>query len=158
MGNSASSLPSGIPDVALHVLRVVDGSPGADASLEPFFDYIIGVSTSESDFVNLSDSAPPSRPTSADPFSRESPIPAAADPAGPRRSGAGGLRPPATSNGDHGEGEEEGLNVRDLAGVLERNEGKRIGLKVYNAKSQRLRGRSPTPSGDDVRTTGGQAG
>lgn len=144
MGNSASSLPSGIPDVALHVLRVADGSPGADAALEPFFDYIIGVSTSESDFVNLSDSAPPSRPTSADPFAHESSGAAsAAASVESRRSGAGGLRPQASQNGDGDD--EDGLNVRDLASVLERNEGKRIGLKVYNAKSQRLRGMSPVP-------------
>jgi hypothetical protein len=37
---------------------------------------------------------------------------------------------------------EEGLSPVDLGRVLESNEGKQIGLRVYNAKSQRIRGES----------------
>jgi hypothetical protein len=37
---------------------------------------------------------------------------------------------------------EAGLSPVDLGRVLELNEGKKISLKVYNAKSQRIRGTS----------------
>ena len=44
MGQSSSALPTSIPDLALHCLRVADTSP-ACGLIEPFFDYLIGVDT-----------------------------------------------------------------------------------------------------------------
>lgn len=41
------------------------------------------------------------------------------------------------------EDQEEGLTPVDLGRILESNEGRKVGLKVYNAKSQRIRGESP---------------
>lgn len=40
MGQGESRLPGGAR-LGLHVLRVADGSPAADAGLEPFFDFVI---------------------------------------------------------------------------------------------------------------------
>ncbi|WVQ79230.1 hypothetical protein IAT38_001326 [Cryptococcus sp. DSM 104549] len=90
MGQS-SSLPSSLPELALHCLRVADHSP-ADGLIEPYFDYLVGVQTLTPD---TSDS-----------------------------TGVEGLA---------------GLNPAVLGRILEENEGKRIGLRVYNAKSQRVR-------------------
>ena len=90
MGQSASSsLPTSLPDLALHCLRVAEGSPAA-GSIEPFFDYLVGVDADS-------------------PSNEES------------------LR---------------GLSPAELGRILEDNEGRRIGLRVYNAKSQRIRGKS----------------
>ncbi|KAK4685800.1 hypothetical protein P7C73_g4345, partial [Tremellales sp. Uapishka_1] len=89
MGQSASSsLPSSLPELALHCLRVADNSPAADV-IEPFFDYLVGVdeATEQQSETRLS-----------------------------------------------------GLSPTDLGRILEENEGSRIGLKVYNAKTQRIRG------------------
>jgi hypothetical protein len=88
MGQSSSSLPSSLPDIALHVLRVADSSPASD-HLEPFFDYLVGVEV-------------PGQTEAVDGFAHLSPA--------------------------------------ELGRILETNEGKRVGLKVYNAKSQRIRG------------------
>jgi hypothetical protein len=87
MGQGSSSLPSSLPNYALHCLRVAPSSPAHDL-VEPFFDYLVGVETD-----------------------------------------------PPTSHGS-----DEGLSPVELSRVLEENEGKRIVLRVYNAKSQRLRG------------------
>ena len=88
MGQTTStSLPSSLPDFALHCLRVSDGSP-ASGQLEPFFDYLVGIEVDD--------------PSQTVP----------------------NLSPP------------------DLARILEEQEGKSVQLKVYNAKSQRLRGDS----------------
>ena len=89
MGQVSSSLPTSLPQYALHCLRVAPSSP-ASGHLEPFFDYLIGVDT-ESD-VQLE------------------------------------------------EGLGQGLSPVDLGRILESNEGKKISLRVYNAKSQRIRG------------------
>ena len=86
---SSTTLPSGVPDVALHCLRVAEGSP-AYGHLEPFFDYLIDVQV---------DSAP--------------------------------LSPGAR------------LDAASLGPLLHRYEGKDLAVKVYNAKSQRIRGESP---------------
>lgn len=91
MGQSPS-LPSSLPNLALHCLRVADLSP-ASGLVEPFFDYLIDVETD-----------PPSLRV--------------------QEEGVSGLSPV------------------ELSRILEENEGKRIGLKVYNAKSQRIRGGS----------------
>lgn len=88
MGQGSSSLPSSLPNYALHCLRVAPSSPAHDL-VEPFFDYLVGVETD----------------------------------------------PPTTH------GAEEGLSPVELSRVLEQNEGRRIILRVYNAKSQRIRGR-----------------
>lgn len=95
MGQSASSLPSTLPDLALHCLRVADHSP-ASGHLEPFFDYLVGIET-------------PDHPFDSD----------------AQGQGLVGLSPAA------------------LGRILEDNEGKRVGLRVYNAKSQRIRGELP---------------
>lgn len=87
MGQGPSSLPSSLPNYALHCLRVAPSSP-AHGQVEPFFDYLVGV---ERDHPNVQES-------------------------------------------------EDGLSPVELGRVLEDNEGKRIVLKVYNAKSQRIRG------------------
>ena len=89
MGQGSSSLPSSLPNYALHCLRVAPSSP-ASGHVEPFFDYLVGVETD-----------PPSL-----------------------------LIP------------EDGLSPVELGRVLEENEGRRISLKIYNAKSQRIRGES----------------
>ena len=88
MGQSTSSLPSALPDLALHCLRVAENSPASNL-IEPFFDYLVGLETD-----------PPSRTTLS------------------------------------------GLNTNELGWILEENEGRRIVLRVYNAKSQRIRGES----------------
>ncbi|EIW71584.1 hypothetical protein TREMEDRAFT_27844 [Tremella mesenterica DSM 1558] len=82
---SSSSLPTSLPQYALHCLRVAEGSPSAGL-IEPFFDYLIGV-------------------------------------------GVEGM---------------EGLSPIELSQILSRHEGKRISLRVYNAKSQRIREWSKT--------------
>jgi hypothetical protein len=97
MGQGTSSLPSSLPQYALHCLRVAPSSP-ASGHLEPFFDYLVGVTT---EFDSQSETIPA--------------IP------------------------------EEGLSPVDLSRILESNENKRISLKVYNAKSQRIRG-MPLPT------------
>ncbi|WRT69655.1 uncharacterized protein IL334_006645 [Kwoniella shivajii] len=105
MGQS-SSLPSSLPTLALHCLRVADSSP-AEGLLEPYFDYLIGISTEKGD-SDLSSLA-----------------------AG-EHGGLGGL------GGSGG--------LAGLGKVVEENEGKRIGMRVYNAKSQRIRDVHLTPS------------
>lgn len=100
MGQSSSALPSSLPGLALHCLRVADSSP-ASGLVEPFFDYLIGVDT---------------------------------DP--PTETGLAGL------------------SLNELGRVLEENEGKRIVLRVYNAKSQRIRGESASKSGGKEETDG----
>ena len=103
MGQSPStSLPSSLPELALHCLRVADASPSSGL-IEPYFDYLIGVE--------------------ADPTST------------PLLGGPNGLD--ELSEGIRG------LSPVDLGRVLDSHEGRRIGLKVYNAKSQRIRGKSP---------------
>jgi hypothetical protein len=98
MGQSSSSLPSSLPELALHCLRVAEHSPAA-SEIEPFFDYLVGIETPDH------------------PFDAE---------AAPSGQGKGqGL---------------VGLSPAALGRVLEDNEGKRVGLRVYNAKSQRIRG------------------
>ncbi|CAD6591504.1 MAG: hypothetical protein TREMPRED_000110 [Tremellales sp. Tagirdzhanova-0007] len=92
MGQSTSSLPSALPDLALHCLRVAENSPASNL-IEPFFDYLVGLETD-----------PPSRTTLS------------------------------------------GLNTNELGWILEENEGRRIVLRVYNAKSQRIRGVGLVPS------------
>lgn len=42
MGQTASSAPTALPEIALHVLKVSENSP-ADGLLEPFFDYLVGI-------------------------------------------------------------------------------------------------------------------
>lgn len=79
---SSTSLPSSLPNFALHCLRVAEASPTSDL-IEPFFDYLVGIA-SEEDAPDLS---------------------------------------PA-----------------DLARILEQHEGRTVVLRVYNAKSQRIRG------------------
>ncbi|WVQ66090.1 uncharacterized protein L199_004268 [Kwoniella botswanensis] len=97
MGQS-SSLPSSLPSIALHVLRVVDSSP-ADGLVEPYFDYLIGISTEKGEHQDLSTLS------------------------------------------------EEGSNsLVGLSKVIEENEGRMVGLRVYNAKSQRIRDVHLTPS------------
>lgn len=100
MGQSPS-LPSSLPKLALHCLRVADLSP-ASGLVEPFFDYLIGV---EAEFD----------PNAA-------------------------LEDTNQANGAIAPGSGSGLSPVELGRILEENEGKRIGLKVYNAKSQRIRG------------------
>ncbi|KAK8849638.1 hypothetical protein IAR55_004973 [Kwoniella newhampshirensis] len=109
MGQSSSSLPSSLPDLALHCLRVADGSP-ADTLLEPYFDYLIGVQP-----INTNPN-----PNSALGFGQ-------ADDTGT-------------------EGMLDGLTPGELGRVLEENEGKMLGLRVYNAKSQRVRDVQLIPS------------
>jgi hypothetical protein len=89
MGQGSSSLPTSLPQYALHCLRVAPSSP-AHGHLEPFFDYLVGVDTGSEADAQL----------------------------------------------------EDGLSPVDLGRVLESHEGKQIGLRVYNAKSQRIRGES----------------
>ncbi|WWD20265.1 hypothetical protein CI109_104741 [Kwoniella shandongensis] len=98
MGQSSSSLPSSLPDLALHCLRVADHSP-ADNLIEPYFDYLIGVQTVES-----------------------------------------------TTQSDGEESLLSGLTPGELGRVLEENEGRKLRLRVYNAKSQRVRDVQLTPS------------
>jgi hypothetical protein len=106
MGQS-SSLPSSLPDLALHVLRVADHSP-ASGHLEPFFDYLVGVEVPTSTSTAASASASASASLQAE--------------------GGGSI-----------EGFAE-LSPAELGRILEANEGRKVGLKVYNAKSQRIRG------------------
>lgn len=89
MGQSSSTTLTSLPDLALHCLRVADGSP-AEGLIEPFFDYLIGVDTATS-------------------------VP----------TDSAGISVPTPS---------------ELQRTLEANEGRRIGLVVYNAKTQRIRG------------------
>ncbi|KAI9638990.1 GRASP55/65 PDZ-like domain-containing protein [Dioszegia hungarica] len=103
MGQTGSSLPSSLPELALHCLRVADHSP-ASGQLEPFFDYLIGIES-------------PDHPFDAEP-------------------GTGAPQ-------GHGRGL-VGLSPAALGRILEDNEGKKVGLRVYNAKSQRIR--EPTSS------------
>lgn len=106
MGQSPStSLPSSLPELALHCLRVADASPSSGL-IEPYFDYLIGVE--------------------ADPSSS------------PLLGGPNGL--------DELSAGIRGLSPVDLGRVLDSHEGRRIGLKVYNAKSQRIRDVSLVPS------------
>lgn len=92
MGQTTSiSLPSSLPDLALHVLRTAEHSP-SHGVLEPFFDYLIGL----------------------DPASTAS----------------------STSH------EQQALSTQALGQILRDNEGGKVVLKVYNAKSQRIRGAS----------------
>ena len=99
MGQSTSSLPSPLPENALHCLRVADGSP-ASGQLEPFFDYLVDVNED------------------------------------------GAASSSSLSQSSH-------INVRRLSKLLEEHEGRRIGLKVYNAKSQRIRGEFCTQGNAD---------
>ena len=92
MGQSASALPSALPENALHCLRVADGSP-ASGHLEPFFDYLVDVQVDTPSSSSL----------------------------------------PTLSR----------IDAKQLGQLLEENEGQRIQLKVYNAKSQRIRGGHP---------------
>jgi len=85
MGQGSSlSLPSSLPDLALHVLRTAEDSP-SHGVLEPFFDYLVGLDSNSADTA-------------------------------------------------------QSLNTRALAKLMEDNEGGKVVLKVYNAKSQRIRG------------------
>ena len=87
MGQASSiSLPSSLPDLALHVLRTAEDSP-SHGSLEPFFDYLIGLDSAGAD-------------------------------------------------------SQQSLNTEALAKLMTDNEGGKVILKVYNAKSQRIRGES----------------
>jgi hypothetical protein len=91
MGQTTSiSLPSSLPDLALHVLRTAEHSP-SDGVLEPFFDYLIG------------------------------------------------LDPASTAQGTSQEAQ-QALSTEALGQILRDNEGGKVVLKVYNAKSQRVRG------------------
>lgn len=85
MGQTPSiSLPSSLPDLALHVLRTAENSPSYGL-LEPFFDYLVGLDSSSAD-------------------------------------------------------SQQSLSTEALGRILADNEGGRVVLKVYNAKSQRIRG------------------
>ncbi|KAL7425038.1 hypothetical protein Q5752_000726 [Cryptotrichosporon argae] len=98
MGQSSSaSAPLALPELALHCLRVAEGSP-ADTLLEPFFDYVVGIDA------------------------------------------AGGPNTPTDEVALEGQG------VGELARVVEANEGRRVVLRVYNAKTQRVREVAVTPS------------
>jgi len=95
MGQTTSiSLPSSLPDLALHVLRTAEHSP-SHGVLEPFFDYLIGL-----------------------------------DPASTT----------ASAGASAGPSEQHALSTEALGQILRDNEGGRVVLKVYNAKSQRIRG------------------
>ncbi|WWC65787.1 uncharacterized protein I303_108409 [Kwoniella dejecticola CBS 10117] len=109
MGQS-SSIPSGLPPTALHCLRVADSSP-TDGLIEPYFDYLIGITT---------------------------PAPAQGQGKGQdERYQHHDLSSLANVTGIEGGGDESSLNA--LGRVVEQNEGKVLGLRVYNAKSQRIR-------------------
>ncbi len=87
MGQTPSiSLPSTLPDLALHVLRTAEDSPSFGL-LEPFFDYLVGLDSSTTE-------------------------------------------------------SQQPLSTEALARILADNEDGKVVLKVYNAKSQRLRGES----------------
>lgn len=87
MGQSPSiSLPSSLPDLALHVLRTAENSPSYGI-LEPFFDYLVGLDSASAD-------------------------------------------------------SQQSLSTEALGKILADNEGGKVVLKVYNAKSQRIRGQS----------------
>ena len=79
---STSSAAQPFPSLALHCLRVAESSPAAQAGIEPFFDYLVGV------------------------------------------EGASGV---------------QGLSPEELSNALEENEGREIGLRVYSAKTQKIR-------------------
>ena len=97
MGQTTSiSLPSSLPDLALHVLRTAEHSP-SHGVLEPFFDYLIGL-----------------------------------DPASTTAT--------ASATAAAGPSEQHALSTEALGQILRDNEGGRVVLKVYNAKSQRIRG------------------
>ncbi|TYJ54612.1 hypothetical protein B9479_004742 [Cryptococcus floricola] len=121
MGQGSSSLPSSLPDLALHCLRVADNSP-VDGLVEPYFDYLVGVQTPQ---IHSS----PNEPTFAS-------SPSAFKGTGEREGGIG----------INGVGDDQALRPEVLGRILEDNEGKRIGLRVYNAKSQRVRDVYVTPS------------
>lgn len=95
MGQSSSTNLTSLPDLALHCLRVAEGSP-ADGLVEPFFDYLIGVDEASS------------------------------VPTGGVGAAGGAVSVPTPA---------------ELARILETNEGRTIGLVVYNAKTQRVRGK-----------------
>ncbi|OCF35232.1 hypothetical protein I316_03275 [Kwoniella heveanensis BCC8398] len=115
MGQS-TSLPSSFPTLALHCLRVADASP-SEGLVEPYFDYLIGISTEKGDINDLSTLAY----TNSNSHETN----------GQALVGAGG-------------------GLGELGRILEENEGRRIGLRVYNAKSQKVRasstGSQPKPS------------
>ncbi|RSH88012.1 uncharacterized protein EHS24_000536 [Apiotrichum porosum] len=100
MGQSSSTNLTSLPDLALHCLRVAEGSP-ADGLVEPFFDYLIGVDEASS------------------------------VPTGGVGAAGGAVSVPTPA---------------ELARILETNEGRTIGLVVYNAKTQRVRDVALTPS------------
>ncbi|WWC92770.1 uncharacterized protein L201_007729 [Kwoniella dendrophila CBS 6074] len=111
MGQS-SSLPTSLPTIALHCLRVAELSP-TDGLIEPYFDYLIGISTEkgESDLSNLSSSI-----TST------------------------------TEENNINNNSSNNNTLNGLSKIIEENENKLIGLKIYNAKSQRIRDVQLTPS------------
>lgn len=84
MGQTTSSTNAAhpFPSLALHCLRVAESSPAAQAGIEPFFDYLVGV------------------------------------------DGASAV---------------QGLSPEELSSALEENEGREIGLRVYSAKTQKIR-------------------
>lgn len=87
MGQTSSiTLPSSLPELALHVLRTAEDSP-SHGVLEPFFDYLIGLDSALAET-------------------------------------------------------QQSLNTEALAKLMTDNEGGKVVLKVYNAKSQRIRGES----------------
>nr|XP_019009395.1 uncharacterized protein I206_06044 [Kwoniella pini CBS 10737]OCF48176.1 hypothetical protein I206_06044 [Kwoniella pini CBS 10737] len=93
MGQS-NSIPTNLPEIAFHCLRVADSSP-TDGLIEPYFDYLIGISSktkqNSNDLFNL-------------------------------------------INNEIGYKKEIGLSK-----IIEENENNLIELKVYNAKSQKIR-------------------
>ncbi|WVQ96009.1 hypothetical protein IAU59_003109 [Kwoniella sp. CBS 9459] len=114
MGQS-TSLPSSFPTLALHCLRVADSSP-SEGLVEPYFDYLIGISTEKGDINDLSTLAYSNVNTH-------------------------------DANGQAGQGAiSAGGGLGELGRILEENEGRRIGLRVYNAKSQKVRDVHLVPS------------
>ncbi|WVF68462.1 hypothetical protein IAT40_003228 [Kwoniella sp. CBS 6097] len=115
MGQS-TSLPSSFPTLALHCLRVADSSP-SEGLVEPYFDYLIGISTDKGDINDLSTLA---------------------------YSNSNGQD--QTQNGQGGQNVPGIGGLGELGRILEENEGRRIGLRVYNAKSQKVRDVHLVPS------------
>ncbi|RXK41817.1 hypothetical protein M231_00816 [Tremella mesenterica] len=139
---SSSSLPTSLPQYALHCLRVAEGSPSAGL-IEPFFDYLIGVGV---DSDPLKPSGSPVRTQSGE-VGNSDMIHQSDNGNRDRKDELRGME------GMKGVEGMEGLSPIELSQILSRHEGKRISLRVYNAKSQRIRDVSLIPSKEWSKTS-----
>lgn len=146
--SSSTTAVANFPRVALHVLRVAAGSPADLAGIQPFFDYLVGV-----EMVHKRARKPSRKRLGSGSIS----------PLGPSGSGSpvgsdlvlkvndNGITSSASADGADSDAlgveDEEyyeepiglSLDPEELSRVLDENEDREIGLRVYNAKYQKIR-------------------